>query len=151
MATNRDFRDLFFELSNAGVEFLVVGAHAVMVFTEPRFTKDLDIWIKPSAANAQRALAALERFGAPTHDLSLEDLATPGTVFQMGVAPNRIDILTSVTGLDFDSAMLRGAPLRYDDQSLSVLGREDLITNKKAVARPQDLLDVERLEKSRKL
>lgn len=151
MATNRDFRDLFFELSNAGVEFLVVGAHAVMAFTEPRFTKDLDVWVKPSRDNAARVLVALQRFGAPTNDLNEDDLSRPGTIFQMGVAPNRIDVITTVEGVEFAAAYARRLETTYDDVRIGVMSRDDLIINKRAVGRPQDLLDVERLERSKKL
>ena len=97
MATNRDFRDLFAALSDAGAEFIVVDAHAVMVHTEPRYTKDLDIWIRATPQNAAHAYRALQTFGAPLADLTVDDLATAGAVFQIGIAPNRIDILTEVT------------------------------------------------------
>lgn len=93
MATNPDFKDLFSALCDAGAEFIVVGAHAVMYFTEPRYTKDLDVWIRPTRPNAEKVHRALTSFGAPMSDLTVEDLAGPGTIFQIGVAPNRIDIL----------------------------------------------------------
>lgn len=94
MATNPDFKELFAALCDAGAEFLVVGAHAVMFHTVPRYTKDLDIWVRPTRANAERVLRALVAFGAPLAGLTEQDLTTPGTIFQMGVAPNRVDILT---------------------------------------------------------
>jgi hypothetical protein len=128
MATNPDFRDLFSALFAEGAEYLLVGAHAVMLYTTPRYTKDLDIWVRPSVDNAARVYRALVAFGAPMADLTLEDLAVSGTIFQIGVEPNRIDVVTSVDGLEF----------------------EDLLKNKRAVARPQDLLDVERLERAQK-
>jgi hypothetical protein len=147
MATNPDFKDLFSALSDAGVEFLVVGAHAVMVYTEPRYTKDLDIWIRPTNDNAIRAYRALAAFGAPMGDLTPEDLETPGTIFQIGVAPNRIDVLTSVEALQFEDAWRRRVPTSYGGVAIHVLSAEDLVVNKRAVARPQDLLDVEKLER----
>src|ERR1700674_2798647 len=107
MAINPDFRDLFSELSAAEARYLLVGAYAVMLYTAPRFTKDLDLWIEASPENARRIHAALSRFGAPMSDLSLDDLASPGTVFQIGVEPNRIDVLTSVEGLRFEDAWQR--------------------------------------------
>jgi hypothetical protein len=99
MPTNPDFRDLLSALNAAGAEFLVVGAHAVMLHTSPRYTKDLDVWVRPSKENARRVREALAAFGAPVADLTEEDLAAEGTTFQMGVARNRIDILTSVEAL----------------------------------------------------
>ncbi len=96
MGINRDFRDLFSELCAVDARFLVIGAHAVMFHAVPRYTKDLDVWIEPSPANARRVHAALARFGAPMESLEVEDLATPGTIFQIGVEPNRIDIVTAV-------------------------------------------------------
>src|SRR5579859_5958998 len=99
MATNPDFRDLFSELCAAQAEFLVVGAHAVMFHTVPRYTKDLDVWVRPDPVNAVRVHLALSRFGAPMTDLSVADLAKPGTIFQIGIAPNRVDVLTSIEGV----------------------------------------------------
>ena len=98
MAANPDFKDLFSELYAAHAEFLVVGAHAVMFYTAPRYTKDLDVWVRPTAGNAARVHRALTAFGAPMSDLTSDDLARPGTIFQIGVAPNRVDILTSIEG-----------------------------------------------------
>src|SRR5512134_1050543 len=102
MATNPDFKDLFATFNAAGVEYIVVGAHAVMVYTEPRYTKDLDVWVRPIDENAERVLAALAAFGAPTADVSVSDFAAEGTIFQIGVAPNRIDVITTVDGVVFE-------------------------------------------------
>ena len=145
MAVNPDFRDLFSALFDEGAEFIVVGAHAVMFFTEPRYTKDLDVWVRPSKANAERVHRALERFGAPLSDLTVEDLAVPGTVFQIGVAPNRIDVLTSIEAVDFEPAYPRASVSTYGGVTIRLLSPEDLVTNKRAVGRKQDELDVEKL------
>src|SRR5580692_5697363 len=96
---NSDFRDLLRNLNGAGVQYLVVGGYAVMVHTEPRYTKDLDLWIKPELKNAQALLAALLEFGAPIADVTPEDFTEPEIFFQIGVDPVRVDILTSVLGL----------------------------------------------------
>jgi hypothetical protein len=146
MATNPDFRDLFAALCDAQAEFLVVGAHAVMVYTEPRYTKDLDVWVRPSEENSVRVYRALETFGAPLADLRSEDLATEGVVFQIGIAPNRIDILTVVDGLAFEDAWPRRIRSTYAGIPIALLSAEDLIQNKRTVGRPQDLLDVAKLE-----
>ena len=147
MATNPDFSDLLSALNAASAEFLVVGAHAVMIYTSPRYTKDLDIWTRPSRDNARRVRAALAAFGAPLADLSEEDLAAEGTIFQIGVAPNRIDVITTVDALDFAACFARATRTTYGGVPIRALAREDLLINKKAVGRPQDLLDVENLEK----
>lgn len=147
MATNPDFRDLLFELSAAQAEFLVVGAYAVMVHTEPRYTKDLDVWVRPTPENALRVRQALSRFGAPLGELTIDDLSSAGTIFQMGVAPNRIDILTSIEAVDFEEAKAASSTIAYGDVQVPVLSVEHLLRNKRAVGRPQDLVDVARLER----
>ena len=148
MATNPDFRDLFVALCAEEADFLVVGGHAVMLYTEPRYTKDLDVWVLPTAANAERVLRALARFGAPLSDITADDLAVPGTIFQIGVAPNRVDILTSIEGLQFEQAWAARSRSTYGGVPIGVLSAEDLITNKRAVGRPQDLLDVDALTRA---
>ena len=144
---NPDFVEMLSELSAAGAEFLVVGAHALAAHGLPRATGDLDIWVRADGENAPRVLEALQRFGAPLFDLSLDDLSKPGTVFQIGTAPARIDILTGVSGLMFEEAWPRRTTVRIGDLSVGVIGREDLIRNKRATGRPQDLVDAERLER----
>jgi len=146
MATNPDFRDLLSALSAEGAEFLIVGAHAVMLYTAPRYTKDLDIWVRPTPENAARVHRALVAFGAPMADLTVDDLATPGTIFQIGIAPNRVDILTSIEAVTFEEAWARRVSSAYGGVPIALLSLEDLLTNKRAVGRRQDLLDVEKLE-----
>ena len=150
MATNPDFKDLFSELCDADAEFIVVGAHAVMYFTEPRYTKDLDVWVRPTADNARAVHRALAAFGAPMSDLTVEDLSVPGTIFQIGVAPNRIDVLTSIEAVDFDAAWARRVESTYGGVPIALLSLADLLVNKRAVGRPQDYLDVEKLERARR-
>jgi hypothetical protein len=145
MAINRDFEEMFSALSDAGVEFLVVGGHAVMFYSEPRYTKDIDIWVRPTRANAERVIAALTAFGAPLADLSVEDLAVEGTVFQIGVEPNRIDVTTSIDGVEFARAWPSRVAASYGSAPIQILGKRDLQENKRATGRPQDLLDLERL------
>ncbi|HEY3818136.1 MAG TPA: nucleotidyl transferase AbiEii/AbiGii toxin family protein [Polyangiaceae bacterium] len=150
MATNPDFSELFAALSAEGAEFIVVGGYAVMFHSTPRFTKDIDVWVRPSPGNAARVRRALAAFGAPLGDLTVEDLAVEGTIFQIGVPPNRIDILTSIDGVTFDIAYPRSVPTTYADVPIRVLGFEDLIANKRTVGRKQDELDVENLERRAK-
>ena len=144
--SNRDFKDLFSALSAADAKFIVVGAHAVMLYTVPRYTKDLDVWVEPTPENAGRVHTALVAFGAPMSDLSVDDLAVPGTIFQMGVEPNRIDVVTSIDGVEFTDAWGRTTPSTYDGVPIRILGIADLLTNKKLVNRDQDRIDVAKLE-----
>ena len=145
---NRDFVEMLSALSEAGVEFLVVGAHALAAHGTPRATGDLDVWIRASPDNAARVLTALGRFGAPLFDLRLDDLSRPDTVFQIGVPPCRIDILTGITGVAFADAWPRRIEVAIGPLTVPVLGREDFIANKKATGRPKDLSDLNLLPPS---
>lgn len=132
-------------LSAAGVEFLVVGAHALAAHGVPRATGDLDLWVRATAENAERVWGALEHFGAPLHDLTMDDLARPDVVFQIGVVPQRIDLLTSITGVTFDDAWENRVHVEIGELEVPVLGRSELVRNKRAVGRTRDLADIEEL------
>jgi hypothetical protein len=150
MDGNQDFRDLLRCLNEAGARYLIVGAYAVIFHTEPRYTKELDIWTDARPENAQRVWDALAKFGAPLADLTLDDLSNPDVVFQIGMEPNRVDILLDVQGLNFQEAWERRATGAYGDQPIFVLGYEDTIRAKKSAGREQDLLDARRLEAAKK-
>ena len=143
---NPDFRDMLSALSDESAEYLLVGAYAVAVHGLPRATGDLDLWIRVSAHNAACVLRALARFGAPLQDVREADLVRPGTVVQIGVAPRRIDLLTTLDALEFDDAWARRTHVDVEGVRVPVIARADLIRNKKAVGRPQDLADAARLE-----
>lgn len=143
---NPDFRDMLSAFSAENVEYLVVGAFALAAHGVPRSTGDLDFWIRPTRQNAERVLRALGRFGAPLDDLSLQDLQTHDMVFQFGVQPSRIDLLTSIDGVEFETAWQRRTTTTVAGINVELLGIEDLLTNKKATGRPQDLADVAALE-----
>lgn len=145
-----DFRDLLSEFNAHGVEYLVVGAYALAAHGRVRATGDLDVWVRPEAANARRVIAALQAFGAPLGDLTEADLVSPGTVFQIGVAPLRIDVLTAIDGVEFEEAWRGRAEARFADQDVAVLSVEHLIRNKRAAGRTQDVADLEWLEKQAK-
>ncbi len=113
-----------------------------MAYAEPRFTKDLDVWVRPTLDNARRTWRALGEFGAPVEQLTLQDLATPGLVYQVGVAPVRVDVLMSVDGLDFDEAWGRRVRLDFGGVEGWLIAREDLVRNKRATGRPQDRMDL---------
>ena len=149
MKINSDFKDLLRDLNAAGVRYLIVGGYAVMVHTEPRYTKDLDLWIEPVEANAQMLLAALARFGAPTGDVCAKDFTEPEVFFQIGVEPVRIDIMTSVPGLDFGRAWSQKIPVDFGGESAPVLCRGDVLRAKLAAGRVRDLHDVKRLRRKK--
>ena len=146
---NRDFAEMLSALFVARAEFLVVGAHALAAHGYPRATGDLDIWVRPTRENGERVLAALRVFGAPLFDLTLDDLSRPGIVFQIGLPPARIDILTGISGVEFDGAWTGRMVANVAGQELPFIGREDLIRNKRAAGRAKDLADVEALEQKR--
>lgn len=150
MGVNPDFKDLFSAFCDADVRFLVVGAHAVIFHSVPRYTKDLDVWVEPTRPNATRAFEALARFGAPLDGVSVEDLCNTQTVIQLGIEPNRIDVMTDVAGIPFEDAWNRRSTSTYGDVPIAVLGRDDVLHAKRAAGRPQDLLDIEWLERTAK-
>ncbi len=139
---NPDFSEMLSALSEAGADYMIVGAHALAAHGIPRATGDMNIWVRPSRENAIRVLAALRAFGAPLLDLSEEDLERPGTVFQIGVVPNRIDILNEISGVAFEDAWSRRVVLTVEDRPLPFIAREDLERNKRAAGRPKDVADL---------
>lgn len=145
---NSDFEELLRIFSDQAVKYLVVGGHAVMLYTEPRYTKDLDIWIEATPDNADRVYRALAEFGAPLSGLSPVDFAREGFFYQIGLPPARVDILMSIDGLTFEEAWpnRRQAPL--GNQPAWFIGRADLARNKRASGRHIDLHDAESLESS---
>jgi hypothetical protein len=145
---NRDYNDILSALCAEGAEFLVVGAYAVGVHGIPRATGDIDIWVRPTSENARRVMRALKRFGAALLDLTEEDLATADTVFQMGVAPSRIDVITGISGLTFDQAWPSRVTIAIEGLTVPVIGRDDLLRNKAASGRPKDLADLAALGKA---
>lgn len=149
---NEDFLDLLGALNAAEARFLVVGAYAVAAHGRPRATKDLDVWVEASSDNAPRVLDALKRFGAPLGNLTQADLERPGNGFQMGVPPRRIDILTQISGVTFEDAWPRRVEAVFGEGlRCGVIALGDLIVNKTAAGRPQDVADVAALEQIRRL
>ena len=146
---NSDYRDILRALSERKAKFLLVGAYAMAAHGYPRSTMDIDLWVMPDPENALLVLQALQDFGAPSGDLSPEDLQKEGLVFQIGVAPRRIDILTSVDELEFEGAFSRSDIIEIDAISVHVLSIPDLIKNKRATGRTKDLADAELLEEAR--
>jgi predicted nucleotidyltransferase len=149
MRVNRDYRDLLSALNVAEARYLVIGAHAVTYYTSPRYTKDIDLWVEARPANLERVSQALAEFGAAVETATVLALAGEDAVLQIGVEPSRIDLLSQVSPLEFDSAWRRRVETTYGNVPISVLSLEDLIAVKEAAGRPQDLLDVERLRSVR--
>ncbi len=128
------------------VRFLLVGAYALAAHGYPRATMDIDIWVMPSPDNADALLRALRRFGAPLHNATRNDFEKEGTVFQIGVAPRRIDIITAASGLKFNDAFQRAVALEIEGIEIRVPSVADLVRNKRASGRTKDLADAEALE-----
>lgn len=143
---NPDFRDMLFALSAEKAEYLLVGAYALAAHGYPRATGDIDLWVKRSEENSQCVWKALQQFGAPLRGLCIDDLQTPDIVFQIGTAPRRIDILTSISGVEFDEAWKDRKMITLDGLELSIISRRLLLKNKKAAGRPKDIGDIAWLE-----
>ena len=136
-----DFKEILSVFNEHGVKYLIVGAHAVMKYSEPRFTKDLDIWVEASTDNARKVFAALKSFGAPLDEVTETDFASEG-FFQMGRPPVRIDILMTIDGVEFQDAWPNRHEGDFAGVPVNFIGPEDLVINKTVSARPQDILDV---------
>ncbi len=147
MKISSDFSELLRIFNEGDVRYLVVGGHAVMRYTEPRYTKDLDIWVDPTEQNAKRVFKALRRFGAPLAGVKVEHFTEEDLVFQVGVAPVRVDILMGVSGLSFEAAWRHRGEVDFGGQSAHMISREDLILSKRATNRLQDRIDLRNLLK----
>jgi predicted nucleotidyltransferase len=143
---NSDFKELLRIFGQERVRYLIVGGYAVAKHAEPRYTKDLDIWVDNSEENAELVFKALNKFGAPLTNITAEDFTYPDIVFQMGIEPSRIDILMGVEVLTFNECWERKSTAVIDGTEIYFVSIDDLILNKRAVARPQDMVDVENLE-----
>jgi hypothetical protein len=148
MSVNSDFKDLLSIFNAYHVKYLVIGGYAVMLYTEPRYTKDLDIWVSTERENATAVFQALREFGAPLTDMTEEDFAHEGYFYQMGRPPVRVDILMSVTGLTFDEAWKNRVTQDFEGIPVTFISKQDLITMKLATGRPQDQIDAELLAQS---
>jgi hypothetical protein len=148
MSTISDFKDLLRAFNEYQVKYLVVGGYAVMKYAEPRYTKDLDIWVSTEEANAAAVYKALKSFGAPLLGMTPHDFTLEGYFYQIGVAPVRIDILMALSGVTFEDAWAKRVESDLDGVKTFFISKGDLITSKKAVGRPQDLIDAELLTAS---
>lgn len=143
---NQDFKELLSGFIDSEIDFLLVGAYALAAHGYPRSTGDIDLWVRADAETGPKTFESLIRFGAPIHDLEVSDLCSPGFVFQIGVPPVRIDILTNISGIRFEEAWSNRIYVVWDGLRIPVIGRQDLIRNKRSTGRTKDLADAEQLE-----
>lgn len=150
MKATKDFEELLDAFQRNDVRFLIVGAHALAWHAKPRYTKDLDIFLEANAANATHAVQALVDFGFAGLGITASDLATPGSILQLGVPPTRIDLLTRIDGVTFEEAWRSRVTGIYGRLEVPYIGFDALVQNKTAAARPQDLADLETLRRFRR-
>ncbi len=146
MQSNSDFEEILLAFNAASVNYLVIGAYALAAYARPRATGDIDLWVEASTDNARCVYRALVAFGAPLDGINDLTFAEPDIVFQVGIAPIRIDILTGIDGVTFAEAWPNRTPSIIGSVPVHIIGKSDLKRNKAATGRPQDLADIERLE-----
>ena len=143
-----DYEDLFKTLNAFKIKYLIVGAHAVIYYTKPRFTKDLDVWVPAELNDPKKVYQALKKYGAPLTGMKPADFCDKGVIYQIGIAPVRIDIMVNVEGVSIPEAWKNKRQIRYGRTKVFVLGKKNLIQAKEAAGRPEDLTDLKRLRKS---
>ena len=149
MEPYQDYAELLQTFNTGRVRYLMVGAWAVSHYSQPRYTKDMDIWVEPTPGNADKVFRCLFSFGASMEDVTPNDFSVKGTAFQVGVEPVRIDIITDVAGLRFTTAWRRRKRIKFGPAWANIVGLDDLVRAKRASGRPQDKLDVDQLLSSR--
>ena len=151
MLTSPDFRELLKIFEKHKIRYLIVGGYAVMKYSEPRFTKDLDVLISTDQDNANAVYSALKEFGAPLENLTADDFTHEDYFYQMGRPPLRIDIMMSIPGIGFDDAWENREVVELDDLKIFFISRSDLIRSKEAGGRPQDMIDIDKLKEAEQL
>ena len=151
MLTSSDFKELLKLFKKHKIRYLIVGGYAVMKYSEPRFTKDIDVFIATDQDNAKSVYLALKEFGAPLENLTSDDFTHEGYFYQMGRPPFRVDIMMSIPGIKFDVAWKNRATVELDDLKILFISRSDLILAKEASGRPQDKIDIEKLKEAEQL
>ena len=144
---NEDYKEMLQSLLDQKVEFIVVGAYALAAHGFPRATGDMDVWIKPNEKNSKKVYKVLARFGAPINEIREDEFSQPGLIFQIGVVPRRIDIITKIDAVEFGEADSDKIFVDIDDLKIPVLSIDKLIKNKMATGREKDLLDAKLLKK----
>jgi hypothetical protein len=146
MEIQRDYKELLELFNSHNVEYLIVGGYALAFHGAPRFTGDIDLFVKPDAKNARRILAALAEFGMGSLDLSETDFTSSDNIIQLGVPPVRVDIMTSLTGVGWEKAESGKVSGNYGGTAVYFIGKDDFVSNKKSLGRKRDLADLEALE-----
>jgi len=146
---NEDYKDILQLLSEEQVDFMIVGAYALGVHGYPRATGDIDIWVRPDKINSEKLYRALARFGAPLGQIEIHEFSTEGIIFQIGVIPRRIDIITKVDGVTYQEADEDKIIVEIEGLKVPVISLEKLIRNKRATGREKDELDIKILTKNR--
>jgi predicted nucleotidyltransferase len=145
MEAQQDFKKLLELLNDRGVEYVIVGAHALAFHGAPRYTGDLDIYIRPTAENAERVMVALADFGFGSLGLSEKDFSVPDRVVQLGYPPVRIDLVTSISGVSWEEVSANMVDGEYGNVPVKYIGRTEFVRNKRAIGRKKDLADLEAL------
>ncbi len=151
MLTSPDFRELLKIFEKYKIRYLIVGGYAVMKYSEPRFTKDIDVFIATDQDDAECVYSALKEFGAPLKNLTSDDFTHKGYLYQMGRPPLRVDIMMSIPGIEFNDAWKNREVVQLDDLKTLFISRSDFIQAKEASGRPQDKIDIEKLKEAEKL
>ena len=147
---NEDYKEMLQILLDNEIKFLIVGAYAMGIYGYPRATGDIDIWVLTSAENSDKIFKALKQFGAPVQQINDKTFTEQGIIFQIGIAPRRIDIITQIDGVDFDKAYENRQEIVIENMRIPVVSREDLINNKESTGREKDALDAKELRKINK-
>jgi len=150
MRVEKDYQEFLRLLNKHKVKYCIIGAYAVAFYAKPRYTKDLDIFVEPTVDNAKKILKVLEEFGFGELQITEDELAQEGNIFQLGYEPVRIDLLTKIEGLKFQEVWTNRVTGDYGTEKVFFIGLDDLIKNKRISGRPSDKVDIELLEKSRK-
>lgn len=144
---NKDFEDFFRLLNKYKVKYLVIGGYAVIYYTEIMMTKDLDIWIEPTEENARKVVNVIKEFLSPNLELKERDFISKEKIFQIGIEPNRIDLISHIEGVDFKESYKKRRKTKYGKETIYIIDLDDLIKNKEILKRPQDILHLEKLKK----
>lgn len=149
MVDNPDIKELLDLFDKCKVQFVLIGGYAVMHYTEPRYTKDIDLLVSSKSPNAQAIVQALKEFGVPESELKLELFSSEGNFYKIGRPPWRVDIMTSAEPLSFEQIWQDSTEIEFGERKIRIVSRQHLIALKEYAARPQDLLDLEKLTLSR--
>ncbi len=145
MRVEKDFEELLKLFNKEKVDFVIVGSYALAFHGAPRYTEDIDVFVKPDKLNAQKVLKALQEFGFGSLDLSVNDFSVPEKIIQLGVPPVRIDLITALTGVTWEQVVTNKVKGKFGSIPVYFMGRKEFVKNKKATARHKDLADIEAL------